>query len=124
MRSNLTDVTFSFAIKKIPFGAFRNCGSLKITTVPDTVRMIDQVAFDGCGMTEFYLPDSVEYVGTQAFSSTPLTHFEFNDIVDTFKNIFSICPKLRTVVVGKGIKKIEIGALGGTSKIDTILPRQ
>ena len=103
--------------------AFRNCGSLKITTVPDTVRMIDQVAFDGCGMTEFYLPDSVEYVGTQAFSSTPLTHFEFNDKVDTFKNIFSICPKLRTVVVGKGIKKIEIGALGGTNRIDTIYYR-
>ena len=85
--------------------------------------MIDQVAFDGCGMTEFYLPDSVEYVGTQAFSSTPLTHFEFNDKVDTFKNIFSICPKLRTVVVGKGIKKIEIGALGGTNRIDTIYYR-
>ncbi len=121
--ANLTDVTFSYAIKKIPYAAFRNCGSLKITTVPDTVRMIDQVAFDGCGMTEFYLPDSVEYVGTQAFSSTPLTHFEFNDKVDTFKNIFSICPKLRTVVVGKGIKKIEIGALGGTNRIDTIYYR-
>ena len=121
--ANLTDVTFSYAIKKIPYAAFRNCGSLKITTVPDTVRMIDQVAFDGCGMTEFYLPDSVEYVGTQAFSSTPLTHFEFNDKVYTFKNIFSICPKLRTVVVGKGIKKIEIGALGGTNRIDTIYYR-
>lgn len=121
--ANLTDVTFSYAIKKIPYAAFRNCGSLKITTVPDTVRMIDQVAFDGCGMTEFYLPDSVEYVGTQAFSSTPLTHFEFNDKIDTFKNIFSICKNLRTVVLGKGIKKIESGALGGTSKIDTIYYR-
>lgn len=121
--ANLTDVTFSYAIKKIPSDAFRSCGSLKITTVPDTVRMIDSYAFNGCGMTEFYLPDSVEYVGSGAFSSTPLTHFEFNDKVDTFKNIFSICPKLRTVVVGKGIKKIEIGALGGTNKIDTIYYR-
>ena len=32
-------------------------------------------------------------------------------------------PKLRTVVVGKGIKKIEIGALGGTNRIDTIYYR-
>lgn len=121
--SNLTDVTFSFAIKKIPFGAFRNCSSLKITTVPDTVRMIDSVAFSGCAMTNFYLPDSVEYLGDRVFERTPLTHFEFNDKIDTFKNIFSICKNLRTVVLGKGIKKIESGALGGTSKIDTIYYR-
>lgn len=56
-------------------------------------------------------------------SCTPLTHFEFNDKIDTFKNIFSICKNLRTVVLGKGIKKIESGALGGTSKIDTIYYR-
>ncbi len=121
--ANLTDVTFSYAIKKIPSAAFQNCALLKITTVPDTVRMIDSYAFDGCGMTEFYLPDSVEYVGDGAFGSTPLTYFEFNDKVDTFKDIFPICQKLRTVVVGKGIKKIEIGALGGTNKIDTIYYR-
>lgn len=121
--SNLTDVTFSFAIKKIPFGAFRNCSSLKITTVPDTVRMIDSVAFSGCAMTNFYLPDSVEYLGDSVFERTPLTHFEFNDKIDTFKDIFPICKNLRTVVLGKGIKKIESGALGGTSKIDTIYYR-
>lgn len=85
--------------------------------------MIDSVAFSGCAMTNFYLPDSVEYLGDRVFERTPLTHFEFNDKIDTFKNIFSICKNLRTVVLGKGIKKIESGALGGTSKIDTIYYR-
>lgn len=121
--ANLTDVTFSYAVKKIPHSAFRNCASLKITTLPDTVRMIDMSAFSGCGMTEFYLPDSVEYIEIGAFNYTPLTYFEFNDKIDTFKNIFSVCPKLKTVLLGKGITKIEVNALGGSNKIDTIYYR-
>ncbi len=120
---NLTNVTFSYALKKIPYAAFQGCTSLGIITVPDSVRMIDSVAFNCCGMTEFYLPDSVEYLGYDVFSTTPLTYFEFNDKLETFGNIFSSCPQLQAVVVGKGIKKIAVNALGSSNGIDTIYYR-
>ncbi len=67
--SNLESVTFHGKTTFVEKGAFRWCSSLKGIRLPSSVKVIDDFAFDQCGLVEFVVPKSVEYLGQRVFQN-------------------------------------------------------
>merc|ERR1711935_206239 len=52
----------------LPDGAFRGCRTLKLVTLPSTLKRIGQAAFEGCSsLTRIDIPSGVETIGYSAF---------------------------------------------------------
>ena len=65
--------------------AFASCKDLPAVTIPDSVTVIGERAFSGCGLTSVEIPDSVTVIGDEAFSG---------------------CGSLTSVVIGEGVTEI------------------
>lgn len=105
----LTSVVIPDSVLSIGSYAFRGCSNLTSVTIGKSVRTISEFAFIYCsGLTEIILPDSVTRIETSAFASTGLTHMTIPDSVTTIVSpIFSGCPNLVSVHLGKGITSID-----------------
>lgn len=70
----LQKVQFPFTtLKRIGFGAFRECPKLNSVIIPDSVTTIAAHAFEKCvGLTDVKIPLSVKYIGDDAFRGCPL----------------------------------------------------
>ena len=79
---------------------FKNLGSIKSVTFPDTLTKIGDAAFYGCtAITELVIPDSVSEVGDSAFYD---------------------CKNLGTLTVGVGVKQFGDLAFYGCEKLQTV----
>ena len=69
------------------------------TTIPNTVKSIGVVSFEGLGVVEIEIPDNV---------------------TDIAENAFSSCNNLRTVVIGNGVTLIGDYAFNGCGALDCL----
>ena len=70
----------------IRFNAFYGCSSLGNICMPESLRIIEDFAFSGCGFERFYLNTGISYIEDRAFSGcVNFTTFEyiFNQFYDT-----------------------------------------
>lgn len=51
----------------IPIRAFDGCGSIRNITIPDNVIIIDNFAFNDCGITSINFPYGLTSIGNRAF---------------------------------------------------------
>jgi hypothetical protein len=101
LKANITSVTISPEITKIPVGAFNGFTSLAGVTIPNTITAIGDGAFNGCtsltgltiptsvksigsnafynctGLTSMTIPNSVTSLGADAFSGTQIANFTY-----------------------------------------------
>lgn len=82
---------------QIPCRTFNMCDSLEYVQLPDSIRSIEERAFDSSGIKRIYIPEGVEYIGKEAFKNTSLLEvFLPRSIQDIGRDAF---PK-KTVIYG------------------------
>ena len=56
-------------LKRIEYGVFEACRSLKSVTWPEKLEYIGEMSFSNCKLEEITFPASVEEIGEHAFES-------------------------------------------------------
>ena len=117
---------------KIPEGvnvigsrAFRNCTNLKKVTIPESVGIISEEAFEESGLTEITIPEGVTEIGKWAFCKVrSLTKVTIPKGVSVIKTLtFFGCTGLTEVTISKNVTTIQEGAFNGcTSLTEVIIP--
>jgi hypothetical protein len=72
--TRLTNFTFGTNLTLIRTNQFYHCTSLKTILIPNSIRNIEDNAFDGSGLITVTIPESVTNIGFFAFIYTPLTN--------------------------------------------------
>lgn len=121
-------------IDTIGSNAFMGCTSLKSITIPNTVSMIGEYAFDGTAITEINIPWNVVDIGSGAFTNCKnLTAISVDDtnahfasvdgaLYDISLDILLCCPagKTGTYTINNGTTTIASGAFIGCEGLTRI----
>lgn len=98
-------LTFNKEVTQVS-GSFMNCTSLSSITLPDSVTIIGDNAFDGCtNLSTITLPDRVTKIGGQAFyNCSSLENISFSDCITNIGDYaFMGCSNLSSVVLPDSI---------------------
>ena len=121
----VTSITFSEGLTKIPANALRNCAFITTAHIPESVTSIGNYAFYGCerlksftipggvtslgdysfsrcnSITKMVLPEGIIYVGYEAFSSIDaLTSFEFPSSTKSIGGrVLELCRNLTSITI-------------------------
>jgi len=95
----LQSITFPKGIAVIPDNFFEDCKSLKSIDIPNTVKHIGGLAFQGSGLTSIVIPEGVETIGWLAFR---------------------YCKDLKSVTLPESIREISSGVFEGCSSLETV----
>ena len=63
-----SDVETLESVEKIGQNAFEGCTALKELVLPDGLKVIEDYAFDGAGLTSITVPQTVESIGSLSFA--------------------------------------------------------
>jgi hypothetical protein len=99
---DITGVVIPEGVTNIDISAFRYCSNLAKVSLPSTLTMIGNYAFDHTGLTEVVFPELLDAVGTSAFGYTKILAANIplamaNGMLDA--NIFTNCDELSTVIL-------------------------
>lgn len=97
--NDLKTVKFSKNLLIIPEYMFSQCPRLEDINMPNSIKKIDNFAFDGCGVVNLQLPSNLEYVGYGAFAR---------------------CMSLSKIMLPATIKNIEGEAFNGCKRLTTV----
>ena len=119
--SNLTNVQLSDTIKSIGANAFCKT-TIDSITIPNSVTVLDNQAFEESGFTHLVLPDSVVSIGYRAFASAK--RLEEVTLPDTLTNlsasVFAGCTALETIHFNGVIKSIDDSAFYGCTALPSL----
>lgn len=80
--SEFTSITIHAPMMTILTAAFRSNTSLVSLTLPASLRSIETMAFDSCGLSQIIIPKGVNNVGWHAFRDNPLTDVLLGDNIN------------------------------------------
>lgn len=107
----LTTVTIPASLKTIPSLAFEKCTALTSVTIASGVEGIGWAAFSGCGLKGIALPNTIKKLEQQAFQSSALTAITIPGSITSIPwCAFSNCASLTTVNLPSTLKDIASGA--------------
>lgn len=126
------DVTVPDTLGGVPVVAigsmtFNNCTDLESVVLPDTIQLIDNMAFFKCSsLKHITLPEGVVMLGRSCFggcvSLESVELPESLEIVDEF--VFLRCEKLKELSFGKNLKEVGPNAFYSCANLEKItLPR-
>ena len=106
----------------IPIRAFDGCGSIRNITIPDNVIIIDNFAFNDCGITSINFPDGLTSIGNRAFyNCNKLTSITIPDSVTSIGyGAFMRCTSLESVTLSNNLTVIETTTFDQCSSLDSI----
>ena len=111
-----------YGVTTIPQNAFAGCKNLVGVTIPDSVTTIGEFAFRFCGLVSVTVPESVTSLGAGAFIGCEnlvrvniLSDFNINNI-----KVFSNCPAIRCVTLGKAVTLISSSSFFDSSEITDV----
>lgn len=88
-------------------------------TVPSTVKVISQWAFDSNKLNTITLPEGLTTIGRAAFENTPITSIELPSTLDSLGlQAFNYCTKLKEITVPERVKYIADQAFYGCSSLE------
>lgn len=95
--------------------AFEDCVKLSKISLPDTLKTIEQCAFNNCGLSEIIIPDSVHSIGDCCFYNCKnLQHVQFSkNITIVPYYCFKDCEELESFETTEKIQKVEQFAFYG-----------
>ena len=118
----LTSVIISNTIETIGYSSFENCTGLTSITLPDGIETIEAYAFESCtALTSVHIPDSVKVLSTGAFGRCKnLSNINYPKNWDGGGSPFTDCPKVTTISIPKGVKKIPAYAFSGMGSLKSV----
>ena len=120
-RYEIEHVVIEEGVLAIGASAFYNCTGLKSISIPSSVVLIGEYAFDGCGLTSISLPSSVKSIGEGAFQScSNLTSIDLPPVTEIRGYTFSYCPSLVSVNIPNTVTSIDTYAFRGCVNLTSI----
>ena len=110
-------------IEYIGASAFQGCDELESITIPDSVTIIKECAFDACyKLKSVKFGSNIKTIGEFAFSGGwELTSIDIPDSVESIERYaFCYCTGLTSVTLGNGLKSIKEKAFQGTKNLTEI----
>ncbi len=93
---------------------------IKKVTLPDTVRVVEDLAFHSAGLEEIVFSENLEAIGEASFSRNELTHVHLPDSLSTIGSWSFHMNKLEEVVLPSEVTIIYAAAFSN-NKIDSIV---
>lgn len=95
------------SIKKIGILAFQGCSGLKSITIPSSVKIIEDNAFDECVLESITLSEGLNTIGKCVFRGSKITTIVIpNSVTSIGDAAFGNCDNLTTINIGENVKKI------------------
>ncbi|MDE6635339.1 MAG: leucine-rich repeat domain-containing protein, partial [Lachnospiraceae bacterium] len=106
----------------IGYEAFCDNKTIKKVTIPDTVEIIDENAFEECvNLQEIRLPKNLKSIEDEAFTGSGLVQVDIPDSVGYLgSDAFYACKNLKEVHLGENIKIIEGGCFEKCTQLSSI----
>lgn len=96
-------------VTEIPGGCFLNCQSIRKLSLPSTVRIIGDVAFNNTRIEDVEFPEGLESLGMSAFEGSNLEKAILPESCQELGDrVFSLCYFLKELRLPEGIKKIPV----------------
>lgn len=124
LRKNITSFTFGEEVKHIPAMLCSYMSSLKLITLPNTVKTIGRSAFNGCYEIEsINIPNGVKVIETSTFAGCSklksITIPNSVQIINTWA--FESCSSLENLVIGENVKTIGAYAFSICKALKTVI---
>ena len=92
-------------------GSFRQCKHLRSITIPSSVKVINDYAFQKCESLKKvdFMASSVEKIGTSVFSYTGIEEIELNlnNHFDDLYGMFTGCKELKKATINGSVEKLS-----------------
>lgn len=87
--------------------AFNNCHELTSIIIPNSVKVIEEGAFSGCSLSSLTMSNSVEQIGNNAFTGNSFASLELpNTLTEIGFRAFMSCSLLTSVTIPQSVVKI------------------
>jgi len=109
----LTKITIPSSVIIIHESAFEKCSGLyNLKFFEGSLREIGDCAFNHCiSLKRICLPNSIEHIGDVAFNGCPIIHFRTPSLVTTIsEGLFSNCTNLFSVELPEDVTQIDFAA--------------
>jgi hypothetical protein len=102
--------------------AFDGCATLTSVTIPNSVTIIGEYAFEGCSVASITIPNSVTRIGDWAFNwCRDLTSVTIgNSVTSIGDNAFSMCTDLTSLSFGNSVKSIGKSAFSYCESLTSV----
>lgn len=103
----LREVRINAKITTLGEYSFHNCARLQTVTLPPTLRVIQDWAFNGCSLQSIDIPEGVQEIGEVAFSGGDFASLTIpNSVITMGEGCFGGCDKLVSLTIGSGLTEI------------------
>ena len=113
----------SYPVTEIDTAAFYTCTDITSVTIGDSMRIIWEWAFHGCGLTSVTFGNSLIVIGNYAFADcNSLTSIVIPNSVTTIgEGAFLSCHRLSSVTIGNSVTTIGEGAFGYCNNLISVV---
>ncbi len=118
----LRTVKIQSGIERIKESAFEKCDNLTNVELPNTLKEIDDNAFDFCSIQDIIFPNTLEKIGSAAFScNLKLKKIILpNSVIELGEAAFISCCEIYDVVLSQNLKTIPMSAFNDCKKLTHI----
>ncbi len=115
-----------YTVERIGANAFYNCAVVTNVNIPDTVKYIENGAFEKSGLTSLILPKNLQYMGAKIIAGTKVTSVTVPKTVTQMQENYGgshgsfYDSNITTVIFEEGITAIPLMALHGCKKLTNV----
>ena len=112
-----------YPVTEIDNNSINGCQTITSITIPASVTIIREGAFNGCGnLTKVEIAEGgLKKIGSWAFAKTAITKFTIPaSVTEVMNDVFNGCTKLTNLQLGVGMSKIPTNMCKGCTSLTSI----
>ena len=121
--TSFDELRYFTGLTSINDNAFRECGNLSSTIIPNGVKTIGACSFYGCNkLTSIVIPDGVKTIDGYAFMGcSSMASVDIPSSVTTIAyDVFNGCSSLTSIQIPNNVTRIDNGTFSGCSNLSSI----